>query len=329
MNDATPRTGHASMPAFATWIQDNLLLPLLIVASGYVNGLMLVEGIVPNIEDPNTWGTFHGIGVVVLFAAGLAMGGLTLRVSYKLSECVMHKQWGRAIFLGMGMLVLAVIEFWASFSQRAPNLPPTAADLLLPFHSQAFSATAILIALVIPFASQLWGFAATDPEPKPAEDSAMLAQRLDNERIMAEHQAQMKFIKAHGNRAAVGALFARPAVPSVTEPVDAPTALPAADGDAFVELVNTTRKTIQARGGDAGATAIIAELEADGYATAGQVDVARAIAVIDRPQQVANDAAPKRKMDRVHVGPPLATAIQRGRAAHIQTSADVLATEAE
>src|SRR6185312_4945143 len=212
---------HARMPKFATAIQDNLLLPLLILASGYVNGVMLVDGWVPNIEDWHTWGIFHGAGVPLLFAAGLAMGGLTLRVSYKLSECVLRRQWGRALFLGLGMAVLAVIEFWASFSQRAPNLHPTAADALLPVPALPFSIAAILIALVIPFASQLWGFAADDPAPAPVEDPATLAQRLENERIQAEHKARMRQIGAAGIRGAAGALFGGNAATTVELPAEA------------------------------------------------------------------------------------------------------------
>lgn len=257
---AAPRPHHARMPKFATAIQDNLLLPLLILASGYVNGVMLVDGWVPNIEDYHTWGIFHGAGVPLLFAAGLAMGGLTLRVSYKLSECVLRRQWGRALFLGLGMAVLAVIEFWASFSQRAPNLHRTAADALLPIPALPFSIAAVLIALVIPFASQLWGFAADDPAPAPVEDPETLKARLENDRIKAQHRAEMQKIGAAGVRGAAGALFGGNAA-TVAQPQDAP----------------------------------------------------------DSPAQ-AGTPSPV-------VPPRLANAIRRGRASHVETSADALAAQ--
>jgi hypothetical protein len=213
MNDEKPpkpTRGHASMPRFVTWIQDTLLLPLLMIASGYINGLMLTEGWVPNIEDPHTWGIFHGIGLGILFAAGGAMGGLTVRVGYKLSECILQRQGGRAVFLAFGLAMLSLIEFWASFSQRAPNLHPTAADSLLPWPPFAFSATAILIAAVLPFTSMFWGFTADDPAPKPVESAATVEARMQNQLLEAQYKAQIRAAQAQGIRAGIQGALGRP-----------------------------------------------------------------------------------------------------------------------
>ncbi len=209
--------------------------------------------------------------------------------------------------------------------------------------------TAICIALAIPFISIFWGFAADDPAPKPVEDPATLLARLENERLLAEHRAQMNFIKAKGTRAAAGALLARPTAPTPDNndaPADELMPLPAADSEAFTDLVERAHDTIKARGGDAGVLAIIAELEAIGYATPSQEAIAHALVAIGQrhvaaaqeepnPQPpAANDVAPKTSRDRVRIQPPLADAIQRGsailrgRANHVVTSADALA-EAE
>lgn len=215
-----PRMTHASMPRFILWFQNNLLLTMVMLASAYTNGLMMCEGWVPNIEDPHTWGLFHGIGLGFMFAAGAGLGGLAVRVSFKLSECVQNRQGGRATFLAFGLTVLTLIEFWASFSQRAPNLHPTAADSLLPWPPFAFSATAILIAAVLPFTSMFWGFTAEDPAPKPVEDPATVAARLENERLIAEHKARLAGIRAKGIKAAIDGVRGVEEAPIA--PVEAP-----------------------------------------------------------------------------------------------------------
>lgn len=235
---AQAQPSHARIPAPIVWVQDHLLLGLLMVGSGVINARFLVYGLVPNINDPSTWGLIDTMEIAALALAGLALGGLEVRISYKLGECIANRQRGRAVFLAFGMLVLAFIEFWASYSQRSQNIPITAADnaLLRLFNLQGSSlnVTAICIALAIPFISIFWGFAADDPTPKPIEDSATLAQRQENERLTAEHRAKMRLIAAKGNREAAGALFARPVIASVPEdevladptPAQQPTPLP-------------------------------------------------------------------------------------------------------
>jgi hypothetical protein len=194
-------------------VQDHLLLGLLMIGSGVINARFLVYGLVPNINDPATWGFINTMEICALALAGLALGGLEVRISYKLGECIANHQRGRAVFLSFGIVVLAFIEFWASYSQRSPNIPMSPADnaflSLFNLTGSSFNVTVTCISLAIPFISVFWGFAAEDPAPAPVEDSAMLGQRLENERLIAEHRAQMKAITAKGNREAVGALFAR------------------------------------------------------------------------------------------------------------------------
>lgn len=197
------------MPRFVAWVQDNLLLTLLIIASGFVNGVMMIDGWVANVQDPASWGIWGTFGVVILFAAGLGMGGLSVRISYKLSECYANRQWGRVAFMALGMAVFAFVEFWASFSQRAAHIHLTPADSALlgvfNIHNPAVSLTAILISIVVPFASVFWGFAAEDPAPKEVEDAATLAQRLANEQAILQHKQKMNAIKAKGMRATIRA----------------------------------------------------------------------------------------------------------------------------
>jgi len=220
------------MPRFVLFIQDNLLLPLLIIASAYTTGIMLVDGWVGNIENPDTWGLFHGLGVPIFFAAGAAIGGLGVRCSFKAASCLVQKQWGRFFFMILGILLTSGIEFWASLSQRAEHLQAGRADkaVLSAFdiNSPAISVTATLIALVVPAVSLFWGFAADDPAPKPVEDPEVLRRRLENERIIAEHKADMMVVRAKGLRKAVAG--ARGKVLPIETPETDPS-LPTPEGD--------------------------------------------------------------------------------------------------
>ena len=192
---------HATMPSFVVWVQDNILLTLLILASGFVNMNMLITGLVKNIEDPSSWGAFLTLEIIALAAAGLGLGGLSLRISYKIAVCYVARQWGRVVFLALGMATMAFIEFWAAFSQRAANIPSSPADntvlSLFNIHNPNISFTAILIALVIPFASIFWGFAADDPAPKVIESADDLQRRHDNEYATQQHKSRMMAAKAN------------------------------------------------------------------------------------------------------------------------------------
>lgn len=213
---------HATMPGFVVWIQDNLLLTLLIISSGFVNMVMLVDGIVPNIEDPATWGAFRTGEIIALAAAGLGLGGLALRISYKIAVCYSARQWGRVVFLAFGMSTFAFIEFWASFSQRAQHIATTPADAavlsLFNIQNPSVSLTAVLISIVIPFASIFWGFAADDPAPKAVEDPATLKQRLENQLLEQQYRTQMTAARVGGLAGAVRAgVKAAQGIPPATE----------------------------------------------------------------------------------------------------------------
>jgi len=246
---------HATMPRFVVWVQDNILLTLLILASGFVNMVMLTDGLVKNIEDPATWGVFHTVEIIALAAAGLGLGGLALRISYKIAVCYMARQWGRVVFLAMGMITFAFIEFWASFSQRAVNIQSSPADnsilSLFNIHNPSVSFTAILISIVIPFASVFWGFAADDPTPKAIESADDLQRRHDNEYATQQHKARMLAAKANAWVGTVkGAVNAAQGTTN-----DAPTNTPAVveeddltsddqDGDALATDDTSVKKTL-------------------------------------------------------------------------------------
>lgn len=201
---------HAQMPRFVLWVQDNLLLTLLIIASGYVNGIMLVDGWVPNIDNISTWGGgFHAIGIPFLFAAGLGLGGLSIRVSYKMSECMADGRRGRAFFMAFGMILFSLIEFWASFSQRSANILVTPADTALlsvfDIHNATVSLTAIFISLVNPFASLFWGFTAGNPPPAPPEDLATIRAREEAKLLQMSYANKRRMAQAKGLRGMVNA----------------------------------------------------------------------------------------------------------------------------
>src|SRR5260370_37793906 len=67
------------LPHWFETLQDTVFLSALIAAEMFVNGLMMTYGIVPDIEDPLTWGIFGFIGVAVMFAAGMVVGGVVVR----------------------------------------------------------------------------------------------------------------------------------------------------------------------------------------------------------------------------------------------------------
>lgn len=223
MSEQTPPKeprAHARIPAPILWVQDHLLLALLMVGSGVINARFLVYGLVPDLNNPLSWGVINTVEIVALACAGMALGGLEVRISYKLGECIAKSAWGRALFLMFGITVLAFIEFWASYSQRSQNIPITPADhaflSLLNLANSGINITAMCIATAIPFLSVFWGFAAEDPAPEVVEDPETVKARLENELMMAEYNAKKRAIVGKGLRAAGLGILGREDAPKST-----------------------------------------------------------------------------------------------------------------
>src|SRR5215472_1970610 len=101
---AERRDGAHALPGWVNFIQDNLFLSFLILAEAYLLGTLLTLGWVPDIETPASWGTYHGVGVVLFFLAGAMAAGVALRCSVVAASCFRRHEWGFALFNFLGLV---------------------------------------------------------------------------------------------------------------------------------------------------------------------------------------------------------------------------------
>lgn len=158
----TDASAHV-LPGFVAWLIDNALLPLLLLAEGYLMGSLFARGWVSDIEAPSRWGWYHAIGVLVFYAAGAATAGLGLRASVSFAASLRLKRWGFALLNLLTVMGLSVAELWSSFSERSFHLAPSPADravlTFLHFPPDAgITPTLVVVSLVLPFASLTYGF---------------------------------------------------------------------------------------------------------------------------------------------------------------------------
>jgi hypothetical protein len=88
---------HA-LPGWVLKVQDNILLTCLILAEAYLLGTLMTLGWVRSIEDISAWGIFHGVGVLLFFAAGATAAGVALRCSVTAAAAFQRKAWGTGLF---------------------------------------------------------------------------------------------------------------------------------------------------------------------------------------------------------------------------------------
>jgi hypothetical protein len=74
-SSASSEAGKHVLPRWFEWFQDHVVLSLLIIAGMILNGLMFASGVVPDMEDPSTWGYLRGGMFVVFFLAGAGLTG--------------------------------------------------------------------------------------------------------------------------------------------------------------------------------------------------------------------------------------------------------------
>ncbi len=189
-----------TLPKWVVAIQDRFLLPLLIIGSGYVIGIMLITGWVPDLQNPSTWGVLKGLGVIAFFTIGAAAGGLGLRLSYSAADAAQRKNWFQVFFFMVGVLLIGSFEIWASLSERSQNIKMTPADTWLLSvmgisPTVGISPTIIFIAF-LPFVLTLyWGFAAKTHEQAPkAEivDLEALKNQMEAKKIQAQANAEIR-----------------------------------------------------------------------------------------------------------------------------------------
>ncbi len=158
----TDASAHV-LPWFVAWMIDHLLLPLLLIAEGYLMGSLFARGWVSEIEMPERWGAYHALGVVVFYAAGAATAGLGLRASVAFAASLQAKRWGVVCLNLLTVVGLSAAELWSSFSERRFHLALSPADrAVLTFLHQpadaAITPTLVDVSLVLPFASLTYGF---------------------------------------------------------------------------------------------------------------------------------------------------------------------------
>jgi len=201
----TQRQGDAAtvhvLPRWFETLQDTVFLSALIAAEMFVNGLMMTYGIVPDIEDPLTWGIFGFIGVAVMFAAGMLMGGMSVRCSSALFLAAKEHDWGFALANLIGLFLFGMPEIWASLVERSTHLRANAPDRLA---MQVFGATnwavtptTLFISIALPLAAAYWGISSRKAPAKTVEDI-----EADRARKLAEQRArnELNALKAAGKR---------------------------------------------------------------------------------------------------------------------------------
>ena len=160
--DISEASAHV-LPGFVAWLIDTLLLPLLLIAEGYLMGSLFARGWVSDIEAPSRWGWYHALGVLVFYAAGAATAGLGLRASVAFAASLRARRWGFAFLTLLTVVGLSAAEIWSSFSERSFHLVASPADravlAFLHFPPDAgITPTLVVVSLVLPFASLTYGF---------------------------------------------------------------------------------------------------------------------------------------------------------------------------
>ncbi len=193
---------HAALPRWAAFLQDNVLLSLLMLSEGYILGITLATGWVANLDSPHSWGVFHGVGVILFFATGVAGGGLMIRLSYQVADAIQSRRFGIGLFNFSGLIAVATCEIWASLSERSNYLIISPADRAvltwLGFPNASVSPTIIIIAFLPALLALYWGFAAQPVET--VEDPEMIRKQLEIQQLRAEAAAKRNATRAAGWR---------------------------------------------------------------------------------------------------------------------------------
>ncbi len=194
-NQAINEASAHVLPGFVAWMIDTLLLPLLLIAEGYLMGSLFARGWVSDIEAPSQWGWYHALGVIVFYAAGAATAGLGLRASVAFAASLQAKRWGFAFLNLLTVGGLSVAELWSSFSERSFHLVASPADrAVLAFLHQPADAgitpTLVVVSLVLPFASLTYGFSQQHKaQQRLAAQSARVQAEEDEEEEEEEEEA--------------------------------------------------------------------------------------------------------------------------------------------
>lgn len=208
---------HHVLPRWFEWWQDHVVLSLLVLAGMILNGLMFAHGIVANIEDPASWGVFHGVIFAAFFAAGSGLTGVALRASATMGRAFRERRYGLAFTNLLVSLLFLPLEFWASVTERSLTHVFTPADQwvleLLGHPDMPVSPTIVAIALASPLILFSWGIVTSPPDETSADDikseAAKERARLEAEATLAPLRAQLRAQQARGIRGVAAAAFGR------------------------------------------------------------------------------------------------------------------------
>lgn len=203
--------GHTPLPPWFERFQDTVVLSFLIIAGAILTGLMYVEGLVPNVEDPRTWGILGGIKFAGFFVAGFGVAGVALRASSEMSKSFRRGGFG-GYFWGLVFLLVSVmfaaIEIWANITERSKTHTFTPADQwvlqAIGYPNMPVSPTVIAIAVAQSLVLLVWGLVVGKRDVESAEDRQA---RFERERAEAEHQAALTEIKNKTRGTGVGSFI--------------------------------------------------------------------------------------------------------------------------
>lgn len=205
------------LPRWFEWWQDHVVLSLLVIAGMILNGLMFAHGIVSNIEDPASWGVFHGAIFAAFFAAGSGLTGVALRASATMGHSFREGRRGVAFVNLLVSLLFLPLEFWASVTERSLTHVFTPADQwvlqFLGHPDMPVSPTIIAIALASPLILFSWGIVASPPDETTADDiAADMAKeraRLEADIVLEPLRAEKRAQQARGLRSVAAATMGR------------------------------------------------------------------------------------------------------------------------
>lgn len=218
--DPQSQADEHTLPGWVEFVQAHLFLSFLILAEAYLLGTLMAEGWVSNLQRPDQWGVYGGVGVVLFFLSGAMAAGIALKCSVKAAGCFSRHEWGMALFNFVGVLVFAGCEIWASLSERSANLRPTPADSavlsLIGWGHAPVSPTVVIIALLLPFSSLYYGFSQQHRRDTDVDRAAKAAQEdydLERKQRRAEANARLRAAQVAGwagaAKAGVSALIDR------------------------------------------------------------------------------------------------------------------------
>ena len=194
------------LPGWVNFVQEHLLLSFLLLAEAYLLGTLMSLGWVKDIEDPQRWGIYHGIGVVLFFLGGAGAAGFAVRSSVASAAYFKRRQWFLAFYNQGVMWVITRAEVWASLSERSQNLHPTPADQtvlgLFGIHHAPVSPTVLVVACILPFASLSYGFSQLQSRRVSStqlRDKAMAERTaLERELTRAQFKSQIRHQQVQG-----------------------------------------------------------------------------------------------------------------------------------